>query len=418
MGRVLCCCAVRVAFVLDRFPVASELFIVEQIAGLLDLDVDVEIFAGKPASPVVAHDKIERYRLLSRTHYGERSRNARGWAQVAARAAGSPLLRRRLMSLALHSFTGLRSRSPVPMLCGMAVLERPRFDVVHAHFGHFAQLVAPLRASGYAAPLVATFHGYDANVEPRRSGSDMYRYLFRVGDLFTVNSRFLEQRLHALGCDPARIRLLPMPVDLEQLEFEEKKLADGEPVRLLSVARLVEAKGIETAIRAVARLADKGYKVDYRIVGDGELRSSLASVIGELGLRNRVQLLGAQPHQEVRRLYRESHVFVLPSVRSARGDEETQGVVVQEAQAAGLPVIVSDVGGVREGIVENESGVVFHAGDVDDLAKAVEELVARPSTWARMGRAGREFVCARYTQRAHCRRLLELYEAAIHEDRL
>src|SRR5690606_36737067 len=104
--------------------------------------------------------------------------------------------------------------------------------------------------------------------------------------------------------------------------------------------------------------------------------------------------------------------FVLPSVRSKRGDEETQGLVVQEAQANGLPVVVSDVGGIREGIAENESGLVFRAGDVDHSAKVLRGLIQRKDQWPEMGRAGRRLVEERYASDVLVRRLLACYERA------
>lgn len=416
---VLRCAAVRVAFVLSAFPVVSQLFIVEQIAGLLDLGVDVEIFAARPPPPAPTHDKIGRYGLLERTHYHERPGGIAAWRKLARGAMqASPDARERLRRMVSKSVSSSRSLSPRPAIYGLELLERPAFEVVHVHFGPTARLLAPLRASGYAAPLVTTFHGFDANVEPRKQGTGMYRFLFRVGDLFTVNSRFLERRLVSLGCDPARIELLPMGVDLDELQFAERTLANGSPVKVLSVARLVEAKGIESAIRAVASLIQQGRNIEYRVVGDGELERPLSSLVSELGVGDRIQLVGAQPHQRVRELYRESHLFVLPSVRSARGDEETQGVVVQEAQASGMPVIVSDVGGIREGIAENRSGVVFPAGDAEALARAIDRLMSEPARWPTMGRVGRDLVQERYARSQHCRRLLDLYGTAIRTRRL
>src|SRR5690606_1422353 len=148
-------------------------------------------------------------------------------------------------------------------------------------------------------------------------------------------------------------------------------------------------KGFDCSIRAVRRLLDAGLDLEYEIVGAGEERAALDSLIRELALSGRVRLLGAKRDHEVSQLYQRAHLFVLPSVRSPRGDEETQGLVVQEAQANGLPVVVSDVGGIREGIAENESGLVFRAGDVDHLAKVLRGLIQRKDQWPEMGRAGR-----------------------------
>jgi colanic acid/amylovoran biosynthesis glycosyltransferase len=408
----------RIAIVLGEFPSASEVFILQQITGLIELGCDIQIFAATPGQAVPSHALYEQYALRQRTTYRPATRlemRERVWDSVQLRLrqlplASSPREAWHALSVSARWLAG-SARSELWTLYGVDLLRAGRFDAVHAHFGDVARLCIRACQTPPRTPLVATFHGYDANVVPRTHGLDIYRGLFAAGEAFTVNSEFLKQRLLGLGCPTNKIQVLPVGVDLSKLECRVRSLRATEPLRLLSVARLVPVKGLGSAIRAVAHLLDRGLNVEYRIVGDGELRNELQALIIQLGLAERVHLLGARSHEQVRELYHTSHVFVLPSVRAARGDEETQGVVVQEAQATGMPVVVSDIGGIREGVVEGVSGVSYAAGDWNALAQAIGKWAEHPETWAEAARSGRALVERKYDLAALNRRLLALYRS-------
>ncbi|QDG54565.1 colanic acid biosynthesis glycosyltransferase WcaL [Persicimonas caeni] len=405
----------RIAFVTGKFPQLSQTFILQQITGLIDLGADVEIFAS-PVVDTVMHRAFQHYDLGAKTHY-----------RPEIPPAGLGRWRRMLAHLRGHSrraqFDTLRALnkcgasrleiSPLPGYFLPQLIDAGPFDVIHCHFGDYGRYASALRRLGYDTKVITTFHGYGANVYPRQQGADSYRSMFRWGDLFTVNSQFLKRRLIELGCPAERIRVLPMGVDLSSFEYREPTHEPGEPVRLVSVARLVPAKGLSYAIRAVRELVDRGFDVVYRIAGGGELEAELQALIDELDLGGRVELLGPKTHDEVRELYADSDIFVLPSVRTARGDEETQGVVVQEAHATGLPVVVTDIGGISEGMIHGETGYVCTSRDATALADALAKLIEREQDWRKMSRRARALVEGRYDLQKLNRALLALYEEAI-----
>jgi colanic acid/amylovoran biosynthesis glycosyltransferase len=411
----------RIAIVLGEFPSASEVFILQQITGLIDLGCEIHVFAGTPAHAVPAHALYEQYALRARTTYRAATRSemrARVRDLIERRVRHVTRARSHLASVPREAWRALTvsarwlsgsARDELWATYGVDLLRTGRFDAVHAHFGDVARLCVKACQTPPPTPLFATFHGYDANVVPRIHGLDVYRPLFAAAAGVTVNSEFLENRLLGLGCPKRKLHVLPLGVDLSKFECRARTRGSAERLRLLSVARLVPVKGLDSAIRAVAHLRGRGWDLEYRIAGDGELRPELEASIRELGVGDCVHLLGALAHERVRELYQTSHVFVLPSVRAARGDEETQGVVVQEAQATGMPVVVSDIGGIREGIVEGVSGVSYAAGDWRALARAIEDLAQRPQTWAQAARAGRALVERKYDLAVLNRRLLGLY---------
>ena len=203
-----------------------------------------------------------------------------------------------------------------------------------------------------------------------------------------------------------------MGVDLRRFSFHERVPQPGEPVRILTVGRLVEKKGLEYAIRAVAGARERYPDLLYDIVGEGPLRASLEALIGELGVGEVVTLHGAKSGERVRELMAQAHLFVMPSVTASDGDMEGQGLALQEAQASGLPVLATDHNGFSDSIVPGRSGVLVPERDATQLAARLVYLLERPGLWAGMGRAGRRHVEENYDITNLNRRLVELYAEA------
>ena len=144
---------------------------------------------------------------------------------------------------------------------------------------------SPARCGG---ALVVSFHGYDFSAWPRQAGRDAYVRLFATADAVTVNSRHTWDRLADSGCPPERLHLLPVGVDLDATPFQERGRAPDGEVRALTVARLVEKKGIAYAIRAVAQARAAYPELVYHIAGDGPLRAELETLARDLGVAEQV----------------------------------------------------------------------------------------------------------------------------------
>ena len=156
-------------------------------------------------------------------------------------------------------------------------------------------------------------------------------------------------------------------MNVSKYSFQAKKLSHGETVKIITVARLVEKKGLEYSIKAVAKVFKSYPNIEYYLVGDGELRPKLLQLIKFLGLGEKVKLLGWMDEEEVRRLYQDTHIFILSSVTASDGDMEGQGLVLQEAQAMGLPVLSTLHNGIPDGVLDGKSGFLVPEKDVDAL---------------------------------------------------
>ncbi len=413
----------RIAFLVDQFPSLSETFILNQIIGLIDRGHEVDIYPDKPSKIAQIPSEVTRYRCQERTYYVQWPNN-RFWRLFKATGLlvgnfyKNPGVLLRSLNIFKYNFSKNGEQAAILKLFYSSIpfLNQQPYDIIHCHYGRNGIRGALLRDIGVLkGKLITTFHGYDVNSYPNQYGSQIYQPLFQTGDLYTVNTMFTAGKAVALGCPENKIVRLPVGVNLSNYNFQERSLRDGEPVNIITVARLVEKKGIEYSIRAVGKLHSKYARIKYCIVGEGPLRESLERLISELDIGDIVKLLGAKTQQELLELYAQSHIFVLSSVTAANGDQEGQGLVLQEAQATGMPVLSTIHNGIPDGILDGKSGFLVPERDVDALADRLDYLISHPHVWAKMGRVGRSHVEANYDIEKLNDRLVEIYQMLLSE---
>lgn len=367
----------NVAFLLERFPATSETFVVTEMLGLLRAGHELAVLSQhrpRPGEPV--HGEIARSDLLERTFYVE---------------------------------TGLTpdALDPVPSI----PLEPGRHDVLHAHFGPNARRF--LFAKGQAgAPLVVTFHGYDYSAQPLQRGASMYDLLFEVADVVTFNCEPARLALESLGCPAHRLAVLRMPIVVEDFPFRERRAPAVGQLRILTVGRLVEKKGHEIALRALAAVRGDLPDIRYDIVGGGPLAPGLESLVHDLRLDDVVHMHGPRDSAYVRGLLAGAHVFVLASRVAADGDQDGTPVALMEAQASGLPVVSTLHGGIPEVVLDGRSGLLVPEGEPEALADALRRIVDDHESWPELGAAGRAHIETTFDVAPCTEQLLGVYAQA------
>ena len=168
-------------------------------------------------------------------------------------------------------------------------------------------------------------------------------------------------------------------------------------------------KGFDVLVRACAELAGRGVSFDCRIVGDGPVRAELEALIGRLGLSDCVRLEPARPQTELLDAYAEASVFALAPTVQPDGDRDGLPNVIQEAMAAGVPVVSTTISGIPEVVHDGLTGDLVAPGDPVALADALQALLAEPERRHRLGEAARTYA------RHHCDlgKCIEPLEAAL-----
>ncbi|HWN68330.1 MAG TPA: glycosyltransferase [Haliangium sp.] len=408
----------KIAFLLDQFPRLSETYFLEQIVGLLQAGHDLDIIATIPGGQPKVHPDVERFDLLARTHYTGLPADEDAQLVAAGRLVRANFLempRSLLKLLSLPSYGCMTVDHFTRVLHGAVLFSRfgdTSYDIIHCHYGPTGLMGASLRQLGILkGRIVTTFHGSDAYVYPNKWRVPVYEYLFRNIDLCTVSTDYMKNTVLRLGASADRVRKLPVGLDLKKFTFQPREIGADGVIKLATVARLAEKKGLEYSIRAVARVCkSSSVHIQYRIAGEGPMRDQLQGLIDDLGMKNHIELLSWLDQPEVTELLADSHIFILPSVTARDGNKEGQALVIQEAQAMGLPVIATIHNGVPEGMLDGKSGILVPERDVAALADAIQFLVSHPESWQEMGLAGRAFVEKNYDIDMLNRRLLGMYE--------
>lgn len=385
----------RIAYLVDEFPILSQTFVLHQMTGMIDRGHSIHIYANKAGDLAKIHSEVERYHLLEKTsHFSMPKPYGVRFIKALKLLAGSGWKNPLAAVRALNVFKHGRDAASLRLLYMVSrFFGKPAPDVVHCQLGYLGlQGLLFQEIGAIRGKLLVSFRGADLSLYLKMFGHDYYQDLFRKADRFLPVSESMKSQLMEIGCPEDRIIVLHSGIDIDQFAFAARTVQAHENIRLVTIARLVEKKGVEYGIRAVARVVEKHPDLEYLIVGDGPLMEDLQGIIDELQLGSRVKLLGWKERQEIIHILNQAHILVAPSVTSRDGDSEGIPNVLKEAMAMGMPVVSTWHSGIPELVEDGVSGFLVPERDVDALAEKLEYLMSHQECWADMGRAGRAFV--------------------------
>jgi glycosyltransferase involved in cell wall biosynthesis len=277
-----------------------------------------------------------------------------------------------------------------------------RPDLLHAHYASGYGSTAML--AGWHPTLLSVWGSdvYEFPYQSRLKGWLLRRNL-RFADALASTSQAMAQQVRRLCPDAGDIAITPFGVDLQS--FVPAPRAAG-PFTIGTVKMLAPAYGIDVLLQAFARIAG-ACNARLLIVGDGPQGAELRQLAQQLHIGERVQWAGAVPHADVPAWLQRLDVYV------AASRHESFGVAVVEAMACGVPVVVSDAGGLPEVVVAGESGLVVPRDDPAALAAALQNLIDDAPLRQRLGQAGRARAKAEYAWPDCVSRMLACQDAVI-----
>src|SRR5438067_4106654 len=257
---------------------------------------------------------------------------------------------------------------------------------VHAHFAGVAARTAFWIHRLFPITLSFTAHANDI-FAPRHFEIGLDKLVDAARVIVTETdyaAQFLRERF------PQRAdRVHRIYNGLNLAEFRRTDFSSTPPL-IIAVGRLIAKKGFTELIRTCALLAERGKLFRCEIIGEGPLENELRAQINRLNLQNRFVLSGAKPQREVRQHLAAASVFVLPSVLDPEGGMDNLPTVIMEAMATGLPVVSTNIAGVPEMVVQNETGFLVQPADPIALARAIEDVIDDRLLAQRLGEAGRQ----------------------------
>jgi glycosyltransferase involved in cell wall biosynthesis len=258
--------------------------------------------------------------------------------------------------------------------------ERP--SLVHAQWVIPQGVIAILAKLLCGIPVITTGHGTDVFALRGKFKNALKRLVVAKSNAWTANT-LATARGMGTSSYASKAHIIPMGVDIELFargnrETLRRKLSKEELV-VLFVGRLVEVKGCQHLLRALALLPQAlRVRTTLWIVGAGDQRSELERMVQGLAIGHKVHFWGAISNQRLPDFYAAADMCVVPSTETSSGDTEGQCVVLLEAFASGTCVVASRVGGVSSIVTNNSTGLLVEPGDSQALAAAMQKLLSDP----------------------------------------
>ena len=260
----------------------------------------------------------------------------------------------------------------------LRLLRVERFDVLHAHWIVPQGLIGALARKIFSVPLITTAHGGDAFALQGWFSRLIKRQVVANSDAWTTNTSATSKAIEPGASTPPHV--IPMGVDIARFANGERaalrRSLPDDQFLLLFVGRLVEKKGCDDLLRALALLPPAlGQRTTLWIVGDGDQKTILEKTATDLGIDRQMRFWGAVSNQNLPDFYAAADLFIAPSIEARSGDTEGQGVVILEAFAARAGVLATRIGGISSMVRDQATGLLVEPGNPRALAAAIDQLL-------------------------------------------
>jgi colanic acid/amylovoran biosynthesis glycosyltransferase len=397
----------RLAYLTSEYPAISHTFIMREVQELRRRGFHIETFSVRPASASGVITDDDREELAHTTALLEKpyTRLLRNNVSAAVRHPGRYLkAARTAMKLRTKGASGVAKWAGY-FAEGVALgreLERRGIDHVHNHFANASANVALLASKYSGIPFSFTLHGMFELEWPGVGALD--DKVAEAAFLTTICDFNRSQAYRLTPTDDwSKVHVARCGLELSQFPRKPPGPRRDGPLRILSVARLSKEKGIPGLVEAFATIRERGLDAELHLVGDGPERENIERAIRERGLESRVILHGRQAGDAVRAAFADADIFALPSLM------EGLPIVLMESMAIGTPVIAPTIAGIPELVIHDETGLLFAAGNWEELADRLERLARDEALRQRLTDAGRKKVEAQHDIRRAVAPLVVLF---------
>ncbi|MBK20482.1 MAG: colanic acid biosynthesis glycosyltransferase WcaL [Rhodospirillaceae bacterium] len=401
-----------VAVILKGYPRLSETFIAQEILGLEEAEIDIQIYSLRKPTDKTSHPIHQEIRApvvyLPEYLYKEPVRLWRAWKYVRALQSY-----RKVYSLWINDlkrdFTPNRVRR-----FGQAVVLAAEIPTQISHlYAHF--LHTPASVTRYAAQLLGISWSVSAHAVDIWTTPD-WEKREKLDDCSwaTTCSDIASKHLKELAANPEQVSLIYHGLDLTRFSKPAKAKSPrngsskSDPIRLLTVGRAVEKKGHDIVIAALSALPPS-LNWRWTHIGGGLLVKKLKKQAASAGISEKIDWRGSLPQNEVMEAYNSADLFVLANRVAKNGDQDGLPNVLMEAQSQELACIASNVAAVPELIQDDINGSLVTADEPLALAEKIYELAELPEKRIQMGKRGREIIEARFSHTAGIKALVKKF---------
>lgn len=392
----------NILYWLRQFPKTSNTFIINELLELERRGHNVYIFALKSSPSTSPHPEVAE--LNADIRYGDLPVPTDVTELLSKKVFHPRVLRNAL-------FTANPKWHAISLLLGKQCIEFTQslgndIDIIHTHFAERSRFPAKYAASYLDIPFTVTAHAFDIFQNPNNT---FLRCLFsRTNRIITIsdyNRAHIDQLIDGTT-----------PVDVVHAGIDPKKFTPSSKSvenRVLTVARLVEKKGIVDAIRGMEMVIGQLPDVEYHIVGSGPLKHQIEKVVTQRGLEENIDLLGRISDQRLIREYDLAQCFLLPCVVAKSGDRDGIPVALMEAMAMETPPVSTNISGIPELIDDGVNGILVEPSNAAAISDAVSEILTDDSRREHFSKRGRETVISDFNISVEVEQLESVFEYTV-----
>lgn len=395
-----------VAYLSPAMPALSETFVYEELLALERRGVTVVPFSVRqPAKPVPAQQALAARvthlyaggpfavvlgGLLQLPRFGLRVGKSLGWLASDVLECGP--LRLASWKLVYQFLAGARLA---------ALLHQRGCTHLHVHFAHVPSQIAMYASALGGVPFTIMAHANDIFED----GILLQKKAMRAKRMLTI-SDYNRRYLQGLGIPPDRLAVVRCGVSFAPPTTPPRWEA-GPVFKLASLGRMVEKKGFDVLIAAVAQLRNRGLAVQLSLAGDGPLLSNMKLLAQQLCGLEAILFVGSLPHHEVAAWMRQHDAFVLASKQDSHGDMDGIPVVLMEAMSQGVPVVSTRLSGLPELVQHQQTGLLAEPNDPASLAQQIEALIQSRALRERLATQAQAYVGKEFGQATNIDRLMD-----------
>ncbi len=368
----------KIAYLLDLFPVLSETFVLNEILTLKKLGCDIHIYASGKEQRDLVHKSAESLDVNYILELDEPKSNIIKYLLRKALTRPVSFIRAICFSYSYykkyfkqHGFAYFKFLILRASIISSIQFEDKKIQHIHSHFGADACFMSVLIYFLTGIPYSFTTHAYDIYRTPKML-TEKHKYAKFAVTISNYNKKYLSE---CFGIEKSTIHIIRCGINLDDFKYDDKHYLKKQDLifQICSVGRIVEKKGFEYLIKA-CDIFNKMYGGTFQcsIIGDGELFKKTTQMINDLGLSKNVKLLGRKTQDDVQKLLKKCDFFVLPCVQEENGNIDGIPVSLMEAMAMGIVVISSTLAGIPE-LVQG-AGIMVEPEDEESLFKAMKKV--------------------------------------------
>ncbi len=279
---------------------------------------------------------------------------------------------------------------------------------LHAHFAHSPTSVALFACQLGGIPFSFTAHAKDVYISHPEQLSEKISMARFVVTCTEYNKRYL---MRLSGNEKTSIQRIYHGIDIDLFNGNPKNIKPNPPYNILTVARMTPKKGLPTVYRALQHLKNLGIPFHHTLIGDGEDRQKILSLIKDLGLNSIATWLKTQPHEVVLKHYRRADLFVLGCEVAPDGDRDGIPNVFLECMAMGVPIVTTRVSAIPELIEDPQTGLLVAPRRPEPMARAMLKLLTDMDLRKRIITAAGDRVKYHFDNKALINDLADLFKA-------